>query len=221
MLIKRVSRLGIASIALVATFYVQAALVDLGLHTFDEDTGLYWLDLTASNNMSYNQVSALLDDQDSDFFGYQYATESQVRELVANSGYSTPYEDNTISHEDAGPALDLITLLGAIPPGPDLVPQTRGWYDFDVFDPLSVEEARIMYQPIDADAGWTESAGHICFGCRRSTGSAGRWKTTSDPIVGSFLITSDISPVPIPAAAWLFLSALGVFGYAGWRKANV
>jgi hypothetical protein len=28
------------------------------------------------------------------------------------------------------------------------------------------------------------------------------------------------SPVPIPPAAWLFASALGIFGYLGKRKAN-
>jgi hypothetical protein len=28
------------------------------------------------------------------------------------------------------------------------------------------------------------------------------------------------SPVPIPAGAWLFASALGIFGYLGKRKAN-
>jgi hypothetical protein len=27
-----------------------------------------------------------------------------------------------------------------------------------------------------------------------------------------------VSEVPIPAAAWLFASALGVVGYSGWRR---
>ena len=36
---------------------------------------------------------------------------------------------------------------------------------------------------------------------------------------GVFL-TQPPSPVPIPAAAWLFASALGVFGYLGKRKAS-
>jgi hypothetical protein len=30
--------------------------------------------------------------------------------------------------------------------------------------------------------------------------------------------TLEFSPVPIPAAAWLFASALGFVGYSGWRR---
>ena len=37
-------------------------------------------------------------------------------------------------------------------------------------------------------------------------------------IPGEWVITETIQPVPLPAAAWLFISALGVVGYMGWRK---
>ncbi|MGB5201057.1 MAG: VPLPA-CTERM sorting domain-containing protein [Sedimenticolaceae bacterium] len=40
------------------------------------------------------------------------------------------------------------------------------------------------------------------------------------PFWNSSSIAYETSPVPIPAAVWLFASALGVFGYLGKRKAN-
>jgi hypothetical protein len=35
-----------------------------------------------------------------------------------------------------------------------------------------------------------------------------------------WLFTAELKPVPLPAAAWLFASALGVFGYLGHRKVS-
>ena len=39
-------------------------------------------------------------------------------------------------------------------------------------------------------------------------------------IIQSSDIVREIAPVPLPAAGWLFASALGVFGYLGKRKAS-
>jgi hypothetical protein len=52
-----------------------ATVIDLGTITRDTDTGLDWLDVSATANLSYNQVvaSALVQSE-----GWRYATEAEV-----------------------------------------------------------------------------------------------------------------------------------------------
>ena len=56
-----------------------------GLLTRDAATGLEWLDLTATTNMSVEEVRANLQ-KGGQFEGFEYATADQVADLLANAG---------------------------------------------------------------------------------------------------------------------------------------
>ena len=59
-----------------------------GLITYDESTGLEWLDITATQNRSYNDISSKLG-VGLEFAGWQYATGNQYHTLWADTAYNT------------------------------------------------------------------------------------------------------------------------------------
>jgi len=60
-------------------------LIDFGVFTRDPATGLDWLDLTATQNLSFIEVSARFG-LGGTFAGYRYATVAEVRTLWQNAG---------------------------------------------------------------------------------------------------------------------------------------
>ena len=61
-------------------FVATASLINAGTYMSDTSTGLDWLDLTASLDMSYDYVSSQLGPGGA-FAGWQYATVAQVETL--------------------------------------------------------------------------------------------------------------------------------------------
>jgi hypothetical protein len=61
------------------------SLVDMGPFTTDTATGLDWLDLTASKNLSFQDVSSQFG-PGGIFAGYRYATVAEVRTLWVDAG---------------------------------------------------------------------------------------------------------------------------------------
>lgn len=56
--------------------------------TWDTDTGLQWLDWTASLNISYDDMITMFDVGDT-YEGWRHATRDEVREFMANTGLPT------------------------------------------------------------------------------------------------------------------------------------
>jgi hypothetical protein len=56
-----------------------------GMLTFDTESGLEWLDWTATTNLSYEEVSPQLD-LGGDYYGFRYATLDEVGVLYDNAG---------------------------------------------------------------------------------------------------------------------------------------
>jgi hypothetical protein len=82
--------------------------------------------------------------------------------------------------------------------------------------------------PLNPTAGWSSYSWNTTLGSDVSGGVTLQLKTSCGPVVGcgvdayfdNITITTDLAPVPVPAAAWLFGSALiGLGGVARKRKA--
>ena len=87
-----------ASILLLVSGQINAALIERdwqttgdGLITYDASTGLEWLDLTATADMTYNEVTSQLG-VGGGFEGWHYASTSHVSALWDPFGGSSIYD---------------------------------------------------------------------------------------------------------------------------------
>lgn len=197
-------------------FNVHAELISVdwktdgdNLITRDSVSGLDWLDLTETNYMSYGQVSAQLDTS-GQFDGYRYATNLEVVSLWANFGINLDTVAPTYISSYVDPGIESVAVLLGNIADEDSGPYRT--YPFGVLG-LTANEAYTGH--------------HSRFGAYNNSSSSfyvhGGSDTQSDEIAyghtGSYLVTQ--SPVPIPAAVWLFGSGLiGLIGLAR-RKADV
>lgn len=76
----------------------------------DTDTGHEWLRLTESTNISYNDMSVLLADPTSEFYGFQRASQADLRSMFYSAGVVT---ENDRSVENVPGVINLLTLIGA------------------------------------------------------------------------------------------------------------
>ena len=74
-----------AIVILIFTSSAKAAIVDYGSYTADTDTGLEWLDLTATQGLSANYVSSQFGVGGS-FEGYRYASMEELMVLFDHMG---------------------------------------------------------------------------------------------------------------------------------------
>jgi len=167
---------------------LQAALVDNGTSMIDTATGLKWLDLTETQGLSWNEVEA---STHVTVDGYAHATVAQVITLFNNAGFLTTDNTNNVANDPA--AADLLAYLGCTQFCGTVNATGRGF------------------------AAWT-TAGYTTRPNYHSSGLGAGAATTSllsnnldltDSTAGHYLV----QVVPVPAAAWLFGSALGLLGW--------
>lgn len=66
----------------------NAGLVKNGSIISDTDSGLDWMELTASTGITYNQMLANFNDVNSVFYGFEYASLTQIQALFNGEGYT-------------------------------------------------------------------------------------------------------------------------------------
>ena len=92
----KITKLKLATLIglLASSLSVNATIIDNGSYTTDTITGLDWLDVTMTLNMSVNEVS-----NDTRFIGWRYATTNDLNNLVTDYiGFDiTTYFDNVLS----------------------------------------------------------------------------------------------------------------------------
>lgn len=169
--------------------------------TLDDITGLQWLDLNLSTNISYN---AMLTEQGSGglYDGFRYATASEVETLFNDAGVP---DVNSSTLANTAPALALINIMGA----------TRNFRGaIEIFGITgTTTESGVTSGIVDH----SYNGGVAFYDVNVVTGPV-YGLDYSDASIGNWLVADSVAQVPLPAS-WLFFSA--ALGMLGWCKRKI
>lgn len=207
----------------------SAMVVDVpGEHySFDAETGLYWLDLTETVNLSYDAVSQALSDTSS---SWRYASRTEIKHLLEESFPSyvqsispdgEPVPDPFYAHWQAdvnGEAQAFIETFGDNLGVLDGQYGTLGLYDFDFGSKCaSCGNAHALAGAISRD-GKTEFLVTMQGGAvdQYSTPYYGHYLVTTSPedALPDFAKYPRVPAIPEPQSYALLLVGLGVVGAA-------
>jgi hypothetical protein len=111
-----------------------------GLITRDTDTGLDWLDLNLTLNLSYDEVAA--DIGVGLPAGFRYATESEVIALFAGAGVPVPSISDSTAYTNAIALMDLLGCTGFLcDTSTEFI---TGTMELDAFDPLNSVTLQVL-----------------------------------------------------------------------------
>lgn len=183
----------LALVGLTLSLSSNAAIIDLGSITRDTSTGLDWLDLSETLNLSYDDVVAEMANG-GNYEGWRYATKEEVMLLWENFGVQSDYFHT--NNQEYMNFLNTVSLLG------NTLGDTSEIYDYGVLGLTGTVNSN--YE----DAVFSFSVGHLTTNdyATKHYSNATNWFYMNEPILGagSYLVRS----VPIPTAVWLFGSAL-------------
>lgn len=185
------------------TFNSNAALVNIdwkttgdNLITRDTETGLEWLALNQTAEVSYTSIS-YQSEEGGAFEGWAYASREQISSFFDAAGGVAPYNgwstlndgvvDNLVQYWNGGSLGIKYILTG------DLYNEAQIWFSRIQGNAYLHEGEDLMFL----------DAGSVNFG------------TSSDQYVSALV---RVSAVPLPATVWLFGSGLiGLFGLAKYK----
>jgi len=185
----------------------NAAIVgflDNGTYTTDTFSGLDWLDASASNGRSFDDVSGNFG-VGGDFEGWRYASTDEVTLFWDKAGGTPLFTGPVTGHEDwIG---DLIDLWGSTD-GNTLFTQVLAITG----TPHDTESAGVWYANISDNTDDTLND-------YAKTLNGFVLEANPRNNFGSALVRNTVPAVPIPAAVWLFGTALiGLVGFGKRRK---
>lgn len=182
-------------IALSLSFNTYAQIIDLGNITRDTSSGLDWLDLTETVNLSYNDVTAKLS-SGQELDGWRFATKDETELLWTNIGYTNALNRPILSSDS-----QYLTFVNAV----NLLGNTMNLFDpaFD-YGAIGITDNSIFVggNELKLTVGLYHELTPFYvtppnFRVNVSQEFAG---------VGSYLVRA--APVPNPSGIWLFTIGL-------------
>lgn len=192
----------------------SAALIDQGNTTLDDVAMLEWLDLTVTQAQDLTVNEFLADQGGFISAGWNFANVEQVQGLLGQVFNPFPDDTGFVPSGNLANQLDAVntalSLFGETDPGggnpfgEGLASDTLGLSFTGLCQPFyqktSSDATRLGSYCIPADVGPDDDQAAAGFGF-------GIWAYR------------DVAPIPIPAAAWLFGSALGLLGWMRHKAA--
>ncbi|MCW8933167.1 MAG: VPLPA-CTERM sorting domain-containing protein [Gammaproteobacteria bacterium] len=196
---------GLAGMSVVIS--ANAALIDNGSFTTDSISGLDWLDLSVTQNQSYDAAPGRN-------AGWRYATNSEIEGLfsVAFDGYTDTnafrhYSDSNVtgSYADQTEDVQLFASLFGSSSVSNTLDSTLGFYrdESNILRQMGVNQYS-SYSRVFSDENTNNWNGYEGLGVYGN---------------GIYLVRESISAVPVPAAVWLFGS--GLIGLVGVSRRRV
>jgi len=183
-----------------------ATVIDNGYYTTDTDTGLDWLDLTVSSPYTVDEINNLSQNESSIFYGWSTAGVNETQLFFQSLGIPLTYGSYS-SDQDIDNSIKLASsLLG------NTVNLNTDYYE-NGFLGMVEGAPNGGYYTMGA---WSLQE-QLMYGIETQPNSAIYTASHVSPWIGTYLVRPSV--VPLPAAAWLFGSALlGFFGLSR-RKA--
>jgi len=176
---------------------------DHGDYTTDTISGLSWLDVDLTSNLSYNDVTGFIAASSTvggvDYSGLRYATEAEFI-TMADNFFGTSFATPGLFPLDPTNTAHWLQLFGATSSQPT-VTSSAGL--------LSTSGASAPVAALSFDF----SAIPVAIG---GLNSAGINLNVNDPTIGSFLVRNNLIATPLPAAVLMFAPAL--LGFLGFRR---
>ena len=190
--------------SMVFTSPVSAAFIDNDTYTTDTESGLDWLDVTASVNQSYDYVSSQFY-VGGEYEGWQFASGIEFNQMLTNyTGVTIPPDYTLTVDYEPGILYELINMFGNTS---NIIPDAAVYTIGNIFDKRS---SATNWQASFIEHPWfTRSLMHNSY------------RDTDAPQLnaGSFLVRDTIAPVPVPPAIILMLSGIiGLFGVSRSKK---
>ena len=218
--------MALKSILVVAIVLVLSSNANAAIINTLNGNNYQWLELTETAGMSRNQVEAELTNINSPLYGYQYAPRALVEDLLLSyatfDGANGWHGESTV----VSGVVEFFNDFGSLNSSQNALDVTFTTVDGYQVQYYGFEESSFYYgltNECGGGASYTcianqvyayNSIGTNTMASQNGTdgwNASQTWRISSDidindPNIGSLLVT--LSPVPLPASFWLFVSGL-------------